>query len=56
MVSFEAPQSTVLIISWSHFILSGLKYDVLASKNKYNVLIEFIFYCKTFLLLLRWDI
>ncbi len=40
---------------WSHFILSGLNYYVLTSKNKYNVLIVFILYCKTLLLLLRWD-
>ncbi len=38
----------------SHFILSGLNYYVLASKNKYNVLIVVILYCKTLLLLLRW--
>ncbi len=41
--------------TWSHFILSGLNYYVLASKNKYNVLIVFILYDKTLLLLLRWD-
>ncbi len=40
---------------WSHFILGGLNYYVLTSKNKYNVLIVFILYCKTLLLLLRWD-
>ncbi len=39
----------------SHFILSGLNYYVLTSKNKYNVLIVFILYCKTLLLLLWWD-
>ncbi len=38
----------------SHLILSGLNYYVLASKNKYNVLIVVILYCKTLLLLLRW--
>ncbi len=40
---------------WSHFILGGLKYYALTSKKKYNVLIVFILYCKTLLLLLRWD-
>ncbi len=39
----------------SHFILSGLNYYVLSSKNKYNVLIVFILYCKALLLLLRCD-
>ncbi len=39
----------------SHLILSGLNYHVLTSKNKYNVLIVFILYCKTLLLILRWD-
>ncbi len=39
----------------SHFILGGLNYYVLTSKNKYNVLIVFILYCKILLLLLRWD-
>ncbi len=29
---------------------------MLSSKNKYNVLIVFILYCKTLLLLLRWDV
>ncbi len=38
-----------------HFILSGLNYYVLTSKNKYNVRIVVILYCKTLLLLLRWD-
>ncbi len=44
---------------WSHFILGGL--NILGGlictyiKNKYNVLIVFILYCKTLLLLLRWD-
>ncbi len=38
---------------WSH--LSDLNYYVLTSKNKYNVLIVVILYCKTLLLLLRWD-
>ncbi len=28
---------------------------MLLSKNKYNVLIVFILYCKTLLLLLRWN-
>ncbi len=37
----------------SHFILGGLNYYVLTSKNKYNVLIVLILYCKTILLL--WD-
>ncbi len=32
---------------WSHFILGGLNYYVLTSKNKYNVLIVVILYCKT---------
>ncbi len=36
---------------WSHFILGGLNYYVLTSKNKYNVLIVFILYCKALLLL-----
>ncbi len=36
-------------------MLGGLNYYVLTSKNKYNVLIVFILYCKTLLLLLRWD-
>ncbi len=40
--------------SRSHFILGGLNYYALTSKNKYNVLIVFIMYFKT-LLLLRWD-
>jgi len=40
---------------WSHFILGGLNYYVLTSKNKYNVLIGFILNWKTLLLLLRWD-
>ncbi len=40
---------------WSHFILGGLNHYLLASKNKYNVLIVVILYCKTHLLLLRWD-
>ncbi len=40
---------------WSPFILGGLNYYVLASKNKYNVLMVVILYCKTLLLLLRWD-
>ncbi len=35
--------------------LGVLIYYVLTSKNKYNVLIVFILYCKTLLLLLRWD-
>ncbi len=39
----------------SHFILGGLIYSVLTSNNKYNVLIEFILYCNTLLLLLNWD-
>jgi len=39
----------------SHFILSGFKYYVLTSKNKYNVLIVLRLYCKTLLLLLRSD-
>ena len=39
----------------SHFILSGVKYYVLTAKNKYNVLIVFMLYCKTLLLLLRCD-
>ncbi len=30
-------------------------YYVLASKNKYNVFIVVIFYCKTLFLLLGWD-
>ncbi len=38
----------------SHFILGGLKDYVLSSKNKYNVFIVFILYCRTLLLLLRW--
>ncbi len=33
----------------SHFILRGLKYYVLTSKNKYNV------YYRTLVLMLRWD-
>ncbi len=44
-----------LEISRSHFLLSDLNYYVHTSKNKYNVLIVFILYCKTLLLLLRWD-
>ncbi len=32
----------------SHFILSGLNYYVLTSKNKYNVLNVFILYCNFF--------
>ncbi len=39
----------------SHFILGGLNYYILTSKTKYNVIILFILYCKTLLLLLRWD-
>ncbi len=39
----------------SHFILGGINYYPLASKNKYNVLIAVILCCKTLLLLLRWD-
>jgi len=39
----------------SHFILSGFKYYVLTFKNKYNVLIVLMFYCKSLLVLLRWD-
>ncbi len=40
----------------SRFILGGLNYYVLTStKKKYNVLIVFMLYCKTLLLLLRWD-
>jgi len=42
-------------IFWSHFILSGFKYYVLVSKNKYNVLIVFMGDCKKLLLLLRCD-
>jgi len=42
-------------ISGSHFILSGFNYDVLILKDKYNVLIVLMLYCKTLLLLLRWD-
>ncbi len=33
----------------------GLNYYVLPSKNKYNILIVVLLYCKTLLLLLRWD-
>jgi len=40
---------------WSHFILSGFKYYVLTLKNKYNVFIVLMLYCKTLLLLLRCD-
>ncbi len=40
---------------WSHFILGGFNYYVLTSKYTYNVLIVVILYCKTLLLLLRWD-
>jgi len=42
----------------SHLILSGFKYYVLTFKNKYNVLIVFLLYCKSLLLLLScevWD-
>ncbi len=39
---------------WSHFILGGLNFYVLTSKNKYNVLIVVILYCNTLLLPLRW--
>ncbi len=46
---------TELKHSGSHFILGGLNYYVLTSKNKYNVHIVVILYCKTLLLLLRWD-
>ncbi len=35
---------------WSHFILGGLNYYVLTSKNKCNVLIVVILYCNTLLL------
>ncbi len=38
-----------------HFLLGGLNYFVLLSKNKYNLLIIFILFCKTLLLLLRRD-
>ncbi len=41
--------------NWSHFILGGLNYYVLKYKNKYSVLIAFIFYWKTLVLLLRCD-
>jgi len=34
---------------------SGFKYYVLTLKNKYNVLIVLILYCKSLLLPLRWD-
>ncbi len=37
-----------LEISRSHFILSDLNYYVLTLKNKYNVLIVLISYCKHF--------
>ncbi len=43
-----------LYINWSKCILGGLNYYVLTSKDKYNVLIVFILYCITLLLLLRW--
>lgn len=33
----------------------GHYYYVLTSKNKYNVFSVFILYCKTLILLLRWD-
>ncbi len=36
------------------YLLSGLEYYVLTLNNTYNVLV-FILYCKTPLLLLRWD-
>ncbi len=42
-----------LYIIGSHLILRN--YYVLTSKNKYNVVIVFILYCNTLLLLLRWD-
>jgi len=42
----------IKILGPTHFILSGLKYYVVTSKNKYNVLL-FLLYCKTLLLLLR---
>ncbi len=45
----------LLEISRSLFILSDLNYYILTSKNKYNVLIVLISYCKTLLLLLWWD-
>jgi len=40
---------------WSHFILSGFKYYVLIFKNKYNVIIVLMLYCKSLLLLLSCD-
>ncbi len=36
-------------------MLGGLNYYVLASKNKFNERIVFMLYCKSLLLLLRWD-
>jgi len=42
-------------VEWSHFILSGFKYYVLTSRNRYNVLIVLMLYSKTLLLLLRSD-
>ncbi len=40
---------------WSHFTLGDLNYYVVKSENKCKILIVFILYCKTLLLLLRWD-
>ncbi len=40
---------------WSHFTLGDLNYYVVTSENKCKILIVFILYCKTLLLLLRWD-
>ncbi len=36
-------------IWWPYLLCTHIR------KNKYNVLIVFILYCKTLLLLLRWD-
>jgi len=41
---------TFLSVDWSHFILGVYNYC-----DKDNIRIVFILYCKTLLLLFRWD-
>ncbi len=55
MTAFVVHGNILLMQKRSHFILRGLDCYVFTSKNKYSVLIVFILYCKTLLLLLRWD-